>query len=787
MIASKESTSSYIDYLDSLSKKQLMVMLARARQEETQGICILGMGCRFPGEIDSPESFWELLKNGKAVPTANVGSPTDSLGQPRWNLAAPDLLPMAKVLSSGAYLSNIDLFDAEYFGLSAEEAIYMDPQQRLLLEVTIQALADANVSRAALQKQRVGIFIGTGFMEYSAASLRNGMTAEQVSPHMLQGSTLSAASGRLGLMLGVNGPAMTLDTASSSALAAVHLATQSLRRRECDIAIVGSCHLLLAPYTAVMLSKLGALSPTGQSRPFTAEANGHVRGEGCGVFVLKRQQDAVAAGDNTYAMVRGSAVVQHGERLALSVASAAGQKMVITQALQNARVDPLDVHYVEAQANGSQLGGAVEAESIAYAYDRQSPTAKPLYIGSCKANLGYLEVASGAAGLMKTALTIAHGEIPPQIGAENLDQSVPWQRMALQLANEITPWPASGQRIAGVSAFGMNGINAHLVLESPSKSVRVELETSLAPGLFVLSAHNEIALTATAKRLHQHLSTLSNWDHLAVCRTMAEGRDHLKIRRAGVVHNQHELLACLASIANSTQLSIERSSDQVSAERMSKSTSSPKDSANIGIFLSLPELQDTDLKTAIARSYQAEFAALGSRIQARAKQLGLVGLDEFLSGAQTAPSGAALAWILGCVDFFTALNIELLGCRVSGIFSAIFTDLISGRRNSDEICTDWLSGDQTIKPQQKIPGWDSSINNGVWLLQRTVTPSPQDAFIQPLSLDMSAWLDLIGEQFCAGAKLNLAALSLSPRPAMLRLPGPVLTGQRYWPEIYRWS
>ena len=473
--------TSYIDYLESLSKKQLMVMLARQRHEETQGLAIVGMGCRLPGGIDSPLGLWEALREGRVAQTASGGA-VDSLGRPRWNLDAPDLAPFEGLLRQGIHLPNVDLFDAEYFGISDDEALHMDPQQRILLEVTTQALADAGLSRAELRGRAVGIFIATGIVEYPFLWLRNGLVPDQISPYTLSGNHLAAASGRLGFLLGVHGPVVTIDTASSSALTAVHLAGLALRRGECDLAIAGACQLNLSPLTTIALAKAGMLSKAGRCRPFARDADGHVRSEGCGVVVLKRHQDSIADGDRAYALIRGSAVYQHGERLALSVTSGSGQNAVIEHALRVAGVEPFDVQYVEAQANGSRLGGVVEAESMATAYRRQSPAAPPLYVGSCKANLGYLENASGAPGLMKAALALAHGEIPPQVGADDLDPTVAWNRMALRFASEPIPWPASGRRLAGVSAFGFTGTNAHVLLESAPKP-RNEIRGSPSPTL----------------------------------------------------------------------------------------------------------------------------------------------------------------------------------------------------------------------------------------------------------------------------------------------------------------
>ncbi|RKT87434.1 phthiocerol/phenolphthiocerol synthesis type-I polyketide synthase C/ansamitocin polyketide synthase A/epothilone polyketide synthase D [Saccharopolyspora antimicrobica] len=453
----------YIDYLDTLSRKQLMLMLARQHLRETESIAVVGLGCRLPGEIDDGPQLWSALRSKTVVPTA--GPPTDSLGRPRWNLDAPDLRPFADLLRRGRFLSGIDLFDAERFAISPAEAASMDPQQRVLLEVAVRALADAGLDPADLATSTVGVFAGSGPVEYPYAWLRNGTPAAELSGHMATGSAAGAVSGRVAHALGVSGPAMTVDTASSSMLSAVHLACQSLRRRECDIAVVGTCSLLLSPFSAPILADAGMLSPTGTSLPFTASADGYVRGEGASVVVLERQSDAVRAQRLPYALVRGSAMYQQGDRPGLAVASSAGQRKVIELALADARLEPADVHYVEAQANGSKIGGVIEAESLSAAY-RPDGSGVPLYVGSCKANLGYLEHASGGPGLLKAVLALDRAEIPPQVGADDADPALAWDRLGLRLAAEPLPWPSDGPRRAAVSGFGFTGTMAHVVLES---------------------------------------------------------------------------------------------------------------------------------------------------------------------------------------------------------------------------------------------------------------------------------------------------------------------------------
>ncbi|MFJ1733489.1 polyketide synthase [Streptomyces sp. NPDC088254] len=539
---------SYIDELETLSRKQLMVMLARRHHEQTQPIAVVGLGCRLPGGIDDPHALWTAVRGGRVVVTEDDGIPLDSRGRPRWNVEAPDLAPLADRLRQGAYLPGVDLFDAEYFGIPEQEAVHIDPQQRLLLEVAVQALADANLSQERLRGRDVGVYAVGGPVEYPYAWLRGGLPHDGLSAHMSTGSSPSAFSGRIAHALGLSGPAVTVDTASSSMLTALHLAVRALRLRECDVALVGTANLVLSPFSTGILDRAGMLSPSGRSRPFTRRADGHVRGEGCGILVLKRYGDAVADGDLPYALVRGSAVHAQGDRPGLSVASARGQKAVIERALRDAGVTPADVHYVEAQANGSRLGGQIEAESLAAAYDRRSPDAAPLYLGSVKANIGYLETASGGPGLIKTVLALAHAEIPPQPGEDEPDPEIPWDRTALKLAAKPLPWPGAGPGRAGVSGFGFCGTNAHVILESVPERPAGPVE-STGPWLLLLSGHNPPALAGAAGRLHRHLRDTADWTPAGVCRTLAEGRDHRAVRYAAEVRDRDGLLDVLARAA----------------------------------------------------------------------------------------------------------------------------------------------------------------------------------------------------------------------------------------------
>jgi len=461
----------YIDSIQQLSHKQLVVMLARQRLAATQPIAVAGMAMRFPGGIASPAALWEALRERRAVFADEPRTPLDSTGRPRWNLDAPDVAPYAELVTKGAYVADVDLFDADRYGISEEEALFLDPQQRLLVTCTAEALADAGLDD--ISGLRTGVFAAISDVEYNYAAIRNGVGIDGLSVHMGPGSAASAASGRLATCFRLTGPALTVDTACSSALTALHLACASLRSGECDVAIVGASHLALAPSTFAVVARSGMLSPTGRARPFDAAADGYVRAEGCGVLVLRRQPDTA----NAYAAIRGTAVYQHGDRDSIAALSAIGLSRVIQEALRTADIAPHDVGYVEAQANGVRLAAVIEAEVLADAYGRKGSGGPPLPVGSAKANLGYLETVSGMASLMKSVLAVQHAEVPPQAAFDVPDPRIAWDALSLVVPRAPTAWPGghpgSGRpkRIAGVSSFGFTGTYCHALVESVADSV----------------------------------------------------------------------------------------------------------------------------------------------------------------------------------------------------------------------------------------------------------------------------------------------------------------------------
>ena len=433
--------------------------LERAKSEP---VAIVGMGCRFPGAPD-PAAFWELLSHGEDAIT--------EVPRDRWDIDAfydPDPDKPGKMYTKwGGFLKEIDGFSPAFFGISPREAASMDPQQRLLLEVSWEALENAAVAPESLQNSQVGVFVGIGATDFGELEVLQGPAA--IDPYNGTGASHSVASGRLSYFLGVRGPSLAVDTACSSSLAAVHLAVNSLRNRECEIALAGGVNLMMSPDSLVSLCKARMLSPDGRCKTFDAGANGYVRGEGCGVVVLKRLRDALAANDKILAVIRGSAVNHNGRASGLTVPSGPAQQALIRQALSTAGLKPAELSYVEAHGTGTAVGDPIEVGVLASVFAER---AYPLLISSVKSNVGHLEWAAGVCGLIKVILSMRHGKIPASLHFKNPNPHLDWSSLPLRVVTELTPWP-EGKRIAGVSSFGFGGTNAHVVVEeAPGRSGR---------------------------------------------------------------------------------------------------------------------------------------------------------------------------------------------------------------------------------------------------------------------------------------------------------------------------
>lgn len=516
---------------------------ARARNEP---IAIVGMSCRFPGGSSDPESYWRLLRDGvDAVSEVPPG---------RWDTDAvydPDPEALGKTYTrSGAFLRDIDFFDPLFFDISPREARGMDPQQRLLLEVSWEALERAGQAPEKLRGSRTGAFIGCGHNDFG--HLLHSGDRQRIDAYNTLGTMRPMAAGRLAYLLGLQGPVLHIDTSCSSSLAAAHLACQSLREKECDLALVGAVNLMLAPEPFIALSKVRALAPDGRCKAFDARADGYGRAEGCGVVVLKRLSDALATGDHILAVVRGSAINHDGRSNGLTAPSGPAQEQVIRTALQRAGVDPHQVQYVETHGTGTSLGDPIEALALSRVMGEGRAAENRLAIGSVKTNVGHLEAAAGMASLIKVVLAIQHSQIPPHLHLETLNPYVPWDKVPIYIPTGLTPWPAppEGRRLAGVSSFGMSGTNAHLVVEEAPPAPRVLAGVERPLHLLSLSARDEAALAALVAKYAEFLEGHPEAKPADVCFTANIGRSQFRYRRAVVGETASALRDRLASARN---------------------------------------------------------------------------------------------------------------------------------------------------------------------------------------------------------------------------------------------
>ena len=446
-----------------LKIRELKQQLADAQRGSGEPIAIVSMACRFPRSSYTPEAFWDCLLAG----TDEVSDiPSD-----RWDLAAfydadPEV-PGKMYARRGVFLDGLDLMDPEFFGISPREATWVDPQQRLLLEVGWEALERAGWPLEKIGEQ-TGVFVGWMHNDYQNEASDSFLN---LNPYIATGAAGSFLSGRLAYYLGLQGPSVAVDTACSSSLVALHLACQSLHRGECNRALVGGVNAIVSPTTNILTCKLKALSPEGHSRAFDAAADGYLRGEGCGVVTLRRLADAQRDQDPIVGVIRGSSVGHNGFSSGLTAPNPKAQERVIRQALERGAIDPLDVAYLEAHGTGTELGDPIEMQAAAAVLTRGRNAEKPLLIGSVKTNIGHLEAAAGIAGLIKVLLAMEHNVIPAQLNFEQPNPHIPWEQIPVKVVTSATAWPASDKpRIAGVSAFGMSGTNAHVVLEAPNAS-----------------------------------------------------------------------------------------------------------------------------------------------------------------------------------------------------------------------------------------------------------------------------------------------------------------------------
>ena len=482
-----------------IALKEARNKIEALERQKNEPIAIIGMGCRFPGGANSPEAFWELLSRGKEV---IVPVPSQ-----RWDAEAyydenPDL-PNKTYARYGGFIDAVDQFDPQFFGMTPREAIALDPQQRLLLEVSWEALENAGIAPQKLTGTQTGVFVGIGLDDYAKRQIKQQIP---IDAYTGSGNAFCFASGRLSYFLGLQGPSLAIDTACSTSLVTVHLACQSLRNRESNLALAGGVSLMLSPEVTLYLSKTRALSPDGRCKTFDKDANGYVRGEGCGMVVLKRFSDAISDGDNILGVIRGSAVNQDGPSSGLTVPNGAAQMAVIRQALENAKVKPEQISYLEAHGTGTALGDPIEVRGINNVLCKDRSTDNPLMVGSVKTNIGHLEIAAGMASLLKVILSLKNQEIPPHLHFKELNPDLAAAATALKIPTASLPWQRTEEpRRAGISAFGLSGTNAHIIIEEPPQLSFNPSEVDRPAHLLTLSAKSDDALDDLAQKWVNHL------------------------------------------------------------------------------------------------------------------------------------------------------------------------------------------------------------------------------------------------------------------------------------------
>ena len=533
-----------------------------------EDIAIVGMSCRFPG-ADNVHQFWQNLLDG-------VDSVCD-IPNDRWDIDrfySADRRPGKMYAKSGGFLQDIGHFDAQFFNISDREACWLDPQHRMLLENSYLAMEDAGISPQPMTDKNVGVFMGVMGQDY--AFLPTLDDEEVIQGFQGAGLSHSAGVGRISYTFGFEGPSVAVDSASSSSLVAVYQAMRSLQDRNCNLALAGGVNAILAPVNSLLMSKAGLLSPDGRCKSFSNNADGFGRGEGCGVVVLKRLTDAQRDGDRVMAVIRGGAVVHNGFSSGITSPSGKAQTRVIDLALQDAGVSPSEIQYLEAHGTGTEYGDPMELTAAMSIYGKGRKRDNPLLIGSVKSNISHLEAAGGSSGLIKTVLAIHHGVIPKQIHFEEPSPHVPWKRLPAKVVTEQQDWPESEVRLAGITALGLVGTNAHLIVGSaPAHQASDEVSDSSeprgqastqpqtdSPKLLTLSARCENALSQLQSKYANFLNSNADVCLDSICATSAVGRRHFEHRIAVPFETRKDLLLKLSDSAeNYTAIQGVRESD----------------------------------------------------------------------------------------------------------------------------------------------------------------------------------------------------------------------------------
>ncbi|ERN42089.1 amino acid adenylation domain protein [Rubidibacter lacunae KORDI 51-2] len=548
--------SDFLGRIQSLSPKRLALLayelneqLESLQQAQNEPIAIIGMGCRFPGGVVDPNSYWQLLASGR--------DPLVEVPRDRWDVEDfydPDPSVAGKTYTRrGGFIDDVDRFDPEFFNISPREALAMDPQQRLLLEVGWEALERAGYAPEALEGSTTGVYVAIGIGDYANLQARSHRL-EDIDAYTGSGNGFCFTAGRLSYVLGLQGPSFALDAACSSSLIALHLACQSLRARECAQALVGGVNLILSPDSNLTFSATNILSAQGRCRSFDADADGFVRAEGCAVLMLKRLSDAQRDRDNIIALVKGTATNHCGAGAGLTVPSGAAQQTVARQALEQAGVKPADVQYVEAHGTGTPLGDPIEVTALGQVYKQDRDPQNPLFLASVKTNIGHTEVVSGLASLVKVMLAMQHQALPAHLHFQTLNPEIDLDDIPAKIPTQLTPWPGTaGSRLAAVNSFGMSGTNAHAILaEAPLIPDLATPERDRPLHLLPLTAKTPRALWELLQRYDRYLANHPEVDLGNLCFTAALGRAHFQHRWSAVAASVTELRAAIASYFQAT-------------------------------------------------------------------------------------------------------------------------------------------------------------------------------------------------------------------------------------------
>jgi myxalamid-type polyketide synthase MxaE and MxaD len=522
-----------------------------ASPAENSSIAIVGMGCRFPGGVDSPGTYWDFLTAGG---DGLVDIPGDRWQVDKFYAPGAPVPGLSRVRRGGFLTQPADQFDAAFFGISPREADYIDPQQRLLLEVAWEALEDAGATLEELAGSATGVFVGGFTLDYGQLQFSGaGKARTNLGAHTATGIVMTMFANRISHAFDLWGPSLTVDTACSSSLVAVHLACRSLWSGESTVALAGGVNLMLSPNFTIAASQGGFLSPTSRSQAFDAEADGYVRGEGAGIVVLKTLTDALRDGDHIYAVIKGTAVTQDGHTNGITVPNGESQKLAVSNALKSAGVSPASVSYVEAHGTGTVVGDPIEVNAIGEIYGADRPPEQKCLVASVKTNIGHLEAAAGVAALIKTALCLQHRQVPPHLHLSTLNPKIDLDRLGLRVPRVPEPMPAiDGVTRAAVNSFGFGGTNAHAILEAApaarglSPAATAPAAQGLVP-ILPLSARSPGALTELAGRYGQ----LTGEHSLAELGAAVAHRrtQHRQARMAVVTDSVEELTEALASFS----------------------------------------------------------------------------------------------------------------------------------------------------------------------------------------------------------------------------------------------